>query len=190
MVGTFYSVRVGTFLIKYSPFSDNDEQYLIVDKNKTPLDYIKGTRVNGYYVNPETKEKVTDLFILVNGEARQKLERTKETDKYKEVEESEANDLVNPKQYICECDKLLNELKASGKALKFGISFGGKSKPYYAIIFVNRLYNTLEMWISKAKKSEQYEHYTQKLEDKKKLEELTLNISGIDKAKVEDLIEL
>jgi hypothetical protein len=186
----FYSIRVGTYLIKYSPFNDNDSQYPIVDKDKNVLEYVKGTRTNGYYVNPTTKAKVDKTFMLVNNEAKEKFERTKETDKYKEVIENEVSDLVNPKQYICECDKLLNELKETGKALKFGISFGGKSKPYYAIVFVNKLYNCLEMWISKGKKSEQYEHYTKNLNDKKKLQELTLMISGIDKAKVEDLIEL
>lgn len=186
----FFSVRVGTFLIKYQPFSDEDEQYPIVDKDKQLLEYVKGTRTNGYYVNPTTKEKVEQTFILVNGEPKEKLERTKETDKFKIVDKNEIADLVNPKMYLVECDKLKEELRANGKALKFGISFGGKSKPYYAIICLNPIYNTLEMWISKAKKSEQYLEYTTALADKKKLQELTINISGLDKAKVEDLIEL
>lgn len=186
----FYNIRVGTFLIKYMPFSDEDESYPIVDKDKNKLEYVKGTRTNGYYVNPITKEKTEQTFMLINDSVKEKFERTKETDKYKEVEETEVNDLVNPKQYIVECDKLLEELKNSGKALKFGIHFGGKSKPYLAIIFVNKLYNLLEMWISKGKKINQYESYITGLQDKQKLKEVNLTISGIDKAKVEDLIEL
>jgi len=154
------------------------------------LDYIKGTRVNGYYINPTTKEKVTDTFMLVNDKPKEKFERTKETQHYKIVEQTESEDLINPKQYIIECDELLTDLKISGKALKFGISFGGKSKPYYAIISINKLYNRLEMWISKGKKSEQYESYIQLCEDKKAIQDITLSISGIDKAKIEDLIEL
>ena len=186
----FYSVRVGTFLIKYQPFSDNDEQYPIVDKDKTILEYVKGTRTNGYYINPATKERAEKTFMLVNGEPKEKFERTKKTDKFKIVEQDEREDLVNPKMYIVECDKLKEELRASEKALKFGISFGGKSKPYFAIVCLNTIFNTLEMWISKAKKSEQYLSYTTELEDKQKLREMTLIIDGIDKAKVEDLIEL
>jgi hypothetical protein len=186
----FYSIRVSTFNIRYQPFSDDDESYPIVDKDKVLLEYVKGTRTNGYYVNPTTKEKVEQTFMLVNGEPKEKFERTKETDRFKIVDKNEVADLVNPKMYIVECDRLKEELRANGKALKFGISFGGKSKPYYAIVCLNPIYNTLEMWISKAKKSEQYISYTQALEDKKKIEELTINISGIDKAKVEDLIEL
>lgn len=186
----FFSVRVGTYLIKYQPFNDNDEQYPIVDKDKNILDYVKGTRTNGYYVNPTTKEKVDKTFMLVNGEVKEKFDRTKETDKFKIVEANEKDDLVNPKMYIVECDKLKEELRATGKALKFGISFGGKSKPYYAIICLNSIFNVLEMWISKGKKSEQYTEYTTELNDKQKLRELTLMIDGIDKAKIEDLIEL
>ena len=128
--------------------------------------------------------------MLVNDTAKEKFERTKETDKFKIVEQNERDDLVNPKMYIVECDKLKDELRASGKSLKFGISFGGKSKPYYAIVCLNTIFNVLEMWISKAKKSEQYLEYTTELADKVKLRELTLMIDGIDKAKVEDLIEL
>lgn len=186
----FFSVRVGSYLIRYQPFNDNDEQYPIVDKDKNLLEYVKGTRTNGYYINPTTKEKVDKTFMLVNNEPKEKFERTKETDKFKLVEANEKEDLVNPKYYICECDKLKEELKASGKALKFGLSFGGKSKPYYAIICVNPIFDTLEMAISKGKKSEQYIQYTTELNDKQRLKELTLMIDGIDKAKVEDLVEL
>jgi hypothetical protein len=186
----FFSVRVGTFLIKYSPFSDNDEQFPIVDKDKNLLDYVKGTRTNGYYINPATKEKVDKTYILVNDEVKDKLPRTKETDKFKIVDKNEIADLVNPKMYIVECDKLKDELSITNKALKFGISFGGKSKPYYAIVCLNPIYNILEMWISKGKKSEQYLSYTENLKDRQRLQEITLSIDGIDKAKVEDLITL
>ena len=186
----FFSVRVGTYMLRYQPFSDEDISYPIVDKDKTLLEYVKGTRTNGYYVNPTTKEKVEKTFMLVNNEAKEKFEKTKETDKFKVVEQNEREDLVNPKMYIVECDKLKEELRTSGKALKFGISFGGKSKPYYAIVCLNHIFNTLEMWISKAKKSEQYLEYTTEQQDKQKLREMTLMIEGIDKAKVEDLIEL
>jgi hypothetical protein len=186
----FNSVRVGIYEIKYQPFSENDEQYTIIDKDKTILEYVKGTKTNGYYVNPVSKEKVEKTYILVNDEPKEKLERTKETDRFKIVNQNEIADLVNPKMYIVECDKLRDELRLNGQALKFGISMGGKSKPYYAIICLNPIFNTLEMWISKAKKSEQYLDYTNKLTDKQKLKEMTLSIDGIDKAKVEDLIEL
>jgi hypothetical protein len=186
----FFSIRVGTYNIRYSPFSEDDETYPICDKDKNVLEYVKGTNVRGYYVNPTTKEKVENTFMLVNGEPKDKFEKTKETDRFKIVENQEANDLVNPKMYLVECDRLKEELRTSGKSLKFGFSNGGKSKPYFAIICLNPIFNTLEMWISKTKKSEQYTEYTNGLQDKAKLKEMTLMIDGIDKAKVEDLIEL
>ena len=118
----FYSLQVGDYNLKYQPFNSNDESYPICDKDGQALDYIKGTRVNGYYVKPNTDEKVTQTFMLINGEAKEKFTRTKETNHFKMVEENESLDLVNPKSYIVECNELLSELKASGKALKFGIS--------------------------------------------------------------------
>lgn len=186
----FNTIRVGTFNIKYAPFSDEDVAYPVCNKDKVLLEYVKGSRTEGYYINPETKVIEPNTFILVGNDVKEKFARTSETDKFKMVEGNEKDDLVNPKQYIAECDKLLEELKESGKALKFGISFGGKSKPYFAIISVNPIYNTLEMWISKAKKSDQYIEYSTELADKRKLKEITVSISGIDKAKVEDLITL
>jgi len=183
----FYSIRVGTFLIKYSPFSDDEVKLPIVDKDKNELEYVSGTRTNGYYINSQ-KEKVEKTFILFNNEAVEKFERTKETDRYKEVEIKDRDDLVNPKQYIVECDNLLRDLKASGKALKFRISFGGKSIPYYAVICINENYNTLEMWISHGLKSNQYSNYMKNLNDKKQIEEMTMMIEGINKkAKIEEL---
>lgn len=186
----FFSVRVSTYLIKYQPFSDDDESYPIVDKDKTLLEYVKGTRTNGYYINPISKEKVEKTYMLVNNEPKEKFERTKETDRFRWIEKEEVNDLVNPKQYLIDCPSLLEEIKRNGKALKFGISFGGKSKPYIAVVFLNNLYNTLEMAISKGKKSEQYLAYTTELNDKNKLRELTLCIDGINRASVEELVEL
>ena len=186
----FNSIKVGNYSIRYAPFSDEDIAYPVCDKNKVLLEYVKGSRVEGHYVNPDTKEVAETTFILVGNDVKEKFARTSETSKFKIVDVSEREDLVNPKQYLAECEALKTELISTGKALKFGISMGGKSKPYFAIVSVNQLYNTLEMWISKAKKSEQYLSYTNDLADKQKLKEMTLSISGIDKASVEDLITL
>ena len=186
----FYSIKVGTYNLKYSPLSDGkDEKYPVCDKDKNVLEYVKGTRTTGYYVNTKM-EKVETTFMLVGDKALEKFERTKETDTFKIVESNEVENLVNPKQYIVECDTLKAELKESDKALKFGISFGGKSKPYYAIVRLNTIYNILEMSISKEVKQEQYLEYATNLNDKEKLKQITLSITGLDKARVEDLITL
>lgn len=190
MSSMWYSIRIGTYLVKYSPFDDEDESYAKCDTDGTILEYVKGTTERGHYVNPKTKEVVPKPCILVNGVAREKLERTKETDRYREVDRREVENLVNAKEYMIECDKLLNDLRATGKALKFGLSFGGTSKPYYAYIYVNALYDRLEMKISKGNKQGQYEKYGQEQADRQALKEITMRIQTIDKAKVEDLITI
>lgn len=186
----FKSVRVGSFVIRYEPFDDGDEQYPMVDKDKTQLEYVKGTRTNGYYIHPITKEIVSKTYMLVNGEAKEKFEATKEVDKFKFVGNKEPSDLVNPKMYVVECDILKAEMKANNTALKFAFTFGGKSKPYYAIVCLNTIVDKLEMWLSKKKKSEQYIMRAEQEKDEAKLRDMTMLISGIDKAKIEDLIEL
>ena len=187
----FKSVRVGSFIVRYEPYKDGkDETYMVVDKDKTPLEYVSGTRTNGYYIHPTTKEIVSKTYILVNNEAKDKIEPTKETDRFKFVEEKEAFNLVNPKQYKVECEKLKAELKANGKALKFAFSFGGKTKPYFAVVRLDTLFNELEMWLSREAKSEQMLEYINAQADNQRLREMTAIISGIDKVKVEDLVEL
>lgn len=190
----WFNVRVGNFALRFQPFGDGKEnKYPVCDENKTILDYVKGTNIRGYYINPTTKEKVDKTFILVKGEVKEKLPKTKETDKYKFVDIKEINDFVNPKEYMIEAsDGLKEELSSKQQALKFGFSFGGKSEPYFAYVYVNPLFNRLEMRLvrQEARKSIQYQELFAEMEDKRRLEELTLNISGIDKAKVEDLVEL
>lgn len=188
----FYKIRVGSFDIRYSPLKENENgsEYLPCDKDGNILVYVSGTRESGYYLNEKTQEKHDKAFMLINGKAYDKFERTKETQKYKEVSVSEVTDLVNPKMYYVETNEhLYNNLKDNNKALKFGITFGGK-KRYIAYVYINQLFNELFMVIGNTKISEQITDFIEAQKDKKKLQEITMVISGIDKAKIEDLIEL
>lgn len=171
------------------PFKEKENDFSPCDKNGNILKYVAGSRVNGYYINEQNGEKHDKAFMLINGKAFDKFARTKETDKYKEVESKEVYDLLNPKMYMVECDRLVDELRANEKALKFGLSFGGK-KTYMAYIWINPLYNCLMMSIGTTKISEQMLEIAQQQKAKQKLKEVSLIVEGIDKAKVEDLIEI
>jgi len=185
----WFNIRVGTFILKYTPFKDKKNDFPYCDKDGNALTRVSGHLEKGYFINGTTQEKHEKAFLLINGKAFDKFNRTKETDKYKEVEQNEVLDLVNPKMYLVESEKLFNELSESRKSLKFGISFGGQQS-YLAYVFVNPLYNCLMMYIGNAKVSEQMLEFKEIQADKQKLREMTLTITGIDKMKVEDLITL
>jgi hypothetical protein len=185
----WFNIRVGTFNLKYSPLKEKKNEFLPCDKDGNVLKRISGHLEKGYFLNESTSEKHDKAFLLINGKAFDKFARTKETDRYKEVEFNEVFDLVNPKMYLCESEKLLAELQDTGKALKFGISFGGQ-QTYMAFVFINPLYKQLFMYIGQNKVSEQMLEFTEVQKNKDKLKEMSLIINGIDKAKVEDFIQI
>lgn len=184
-----YSIRVGTFMLKYTPLKENAQEYSAVDKDGNALNWVAGHLEKGYFINEATGQHLEKAFMLINGQVLDKFSRTKETDKYKEVDKSEVLDLLNPKMYYVECDRLKQELKDSNKALKFGLSFGGK-KMYFAYIYVNELYDELFMNIGTTKISEQILSIKEIQKQKEKVKHLTLTIQGIEKASIEQLMVL
>jgi hypothetical protein len=187
----FYNLRVGSFSLKYSPFKDKKNEFPYCDKDAHILKRVSGHLEKGYFINEQTGERHDRAYLLINGKAFEKFLRTKETDKYREVENNEIFDLANPKMYYVESDKLLTELQNSGKALKFIISFGGQQS-YLAYVFVNPLYNCLMMYIGNAKVSEQMLQFQENQKNLEKIKELTLTIDGIKRAnaEIENLIVL
>lgn len=192
----WYNLRIGTYYIKYTALKPKEVKYPYCDKEGNILKYINGKFESGYFVNEATQEKHEQAFFLINGKPYAKLEKTKETDRFIEVDKNEVDDLIIEKEYVVDCPRLYDELMNSGKALKLGISFGGGGrfgsvKTYYAYIHTSELYKGfLFMSCGTTKKSEAMINVVEGLNQQKKLKELSITISGIDKAKVEDLIQL
>jgi len=191
----WYNLRVGSYFLKYTGLKPKEIKYPYCDKDGNILKYVKGNFESGYFEN-EKGIKQEQTFFLINNKPYSKIAKTKETDNYREVDKKEVDDLIIEKTYIVESEKLYNDLSTTNKALKFGMSFGGGGKfgsvkTYYAYVHTSDLYKGfLFMSVGTTKKSEALLEITESLTQKKKLAELNLVVNGIDKAKVEDLIQL
>lgn len=191
----WYNLRIGSYYVKYTPLNPIEKKYPYCDSNGNLLKYVNGKFEAGYFEDNEGN-KHNEAFFLINNKPYAKLSKTKETDNYKEVEINEVDDLIVEKTYIIECDKLMNDLLTTKKALKFGMSLGGGGrfgsvKTYYAYIYPSELYNgLLFMSLGTTKKSEVIKEIVEGLNEQKKLKQITTTIQSIDRAKVEDLIQL
>lgn len=188
----FYNLTIGKYHLKYTPLKVDESEYPYCDKDGNILKKVMETTPatpRSFFIN-DNGEKITDVFRLINGSPRAKLDKTKEVNKFKEVEVKEVEDLLTEKEYFVECDYLLNELKATGKALKFAFTNGNGFKVFKAYIYVDSLYNVLFMKLGRTQKSEVLTEIMGLIENRKQAENIQVTINGVNKAKVDDLIEI
>lgn len=187
----FYNLKIGSYEVKYTPLKINSVDYPYCDKEGNVLKRVVEGKTTAYYINEKTQEKHNIAFRLINNKPMAKLSKTKEVTNYKEVESKEVNDLIIEKEYLVFNDLLLRDLKDSKKVLKFGFTNGNGFKVYLAFIYINPLYpNLLFMCLGNAKKSEIIKQIKELQTQKEKLKSIELSIQGINKAKVEDLIQI
>jgi hypothetical protein len=191
----WFNLRVGTYNLKYTTLNPIKKENEYCDSEGNLLTYNSGKFESGYFTDAKG-QRHEQAFFLVNGKPMAKISKTKETDNYREVDKKEIDDLIIEKQYIVDSDKLYNDLKDSGKALKFGMALGGGGKfgsikVYYAYVYTSDLYEgILFMALGTTKKSEIINEVLGDIKQKQKLKQMETTIRGIDKAKVEDLIQL
>jgi len=186
----WYNLTIGTFNLKYTPLKPIEQSFPYCDENGNELK--RKAKVKGEYVFVDGKgNEHKSAFRLVNGKPMAKLTKTKEVSNYKEVESNEVDDLITEKQYVVECQALYNELRDNNKALKFGFTFGNGFKVYKAYIHTSNLYkNLLFMSVGTTQKSELIKGILQEQKQSKKLQQIDITIQGVDRAKVEDLIQI
>ncbi|MCH7851010.1 MAG: hypothetical protein IH845_05190 [Nanoarchaeota archaeon] len=187
----FYNLRVGSYDLKYTPLKTTIKEYPYCDSKGNILKRVVEGKTNSYYINEETQEKFPNAFRLINNQAMAKLSKTKDVQNYKEVNSKEIQDLIIEKEYLVFNDLLLRDLKASGKTLKFGFTNGNGFKVFLAFIYINPLYpELLFMALGNAKKSEIIKQIAELQVQKDKIKSIDISIQGVDKAKVEDLIQI
>jgi len=189
----WYNLKIGSFNLKYTPLKPRVVNYPYCDSEGNVLKkVVKQTkREPTIYINEETQEEHEQVFRLIKNKPMAKLNKTKEVINYKEVDKSEVDDLIIEKQYIVECDELLDNLKTTNKVLKFGFTNGNGFKVFKAYIHTSNLYKGwLFMSLGTTQKSEILLELKEIAKHKQKAKSIELTISGVDKAKVEDLIEI
>jgi hypothetical protein len=187
----WYNLKVGSWIIKYTALNPTEKEYPYSDANGNELKKISGKFEKGYFVNEATQEKFDTAYRLINGKPYAKLQKTKEVKTYKEVELSEVEDLLQERVYLVEADSLLEELNATGKALKFGFTNGNGFKVYKAYLYPSKIYkNYLFMSLGTTQISEIITEIDEVKAQKKKAEQITATIQGINRASVEELIQI
>jgi len=187
----WYNLKVGSFQVKYTPLNPIEKEYAICDSEGLILEKVKGTYEKAVYLNPNTKEQVSEVFRLINNKPYLKLQKTKEVLNYKEVELNEVEDLLQERVYLVEGDLLLKELLDSGKALKFGFTNGNGFKVYKAYIYPSKIYKGyLFMSLGTTQISEVIKDIAEVKAEKDKMKQIELTLTNINRAKVEDLLEI
>lgn len=190
-MATWYNLRVGSWNLKYTPLNPIEKEYPYCDKDGNILSKVAGKFEKGYFLNEKSGEKVETAFRLIKDKPMAKLSKTKETTLFKEVDISEVEDLLVERQYLVENDILLRELGDSGKALKFGFTNGNGFKVFKAYIYPSKIYEGyMFMSLGTTQISELIKEIADDKAKNEKLKKIEITIQGINKAKVEDLIEL
>ena len=186
----WYKLKIGKYDTEVSPLNPKSENFKDCDKDGNVLTKKAGTYTRGTYINETTGEEHEVAFKLIKGKAMGKLSKTKEVQNFKEVDVREQDDLIIEKEYLMKSDWLLQELKTTGKALKFAYTSGNGYKVYFAYVKPHPIYTDyLSMVLGTTKKSEIIEGLIQAEEEKAKVK-TCIEAIGVDKAQVEDLIEL
>lgn len=186
----WYNLKVGRWSLKYMPLNPIENEYTDCDKDGNPLKKVPGKYEKGFFID-EKGNKFDTAFKLIKGKPMAKLSKTKEVTLYKEVNKTEVTDLLVERQYIVECDELLEDLRNSEKALKFGFSNGNGFKVFKAYIHTSDIYKGyLFMSMGRTQISELIGQIEELQQQKKKMQQIDITLQGIDRAKVEELIEL
>lgn len=185
----WYNLKIGNWTARYTPINPKKEQFEDCDSDGNVLKRVSGTYTKGHYEN-ENGERFETAFKLIKGNPRAKFSKTKEVNSFKEVDLKECDELIIERQYLVECDGLLEELKTTGKALKFGFTAGNGFKVYFAYLKPSNYDGFLEMVCGTTNKNEVILNLIEGIQAKQKVKEITATIEGVERAKVEDLLEL
>lgn len=186
----WYNLKIGSFTIKYTALNPIEKEYPYCNAEGKEVKKISGKFEKGYFVDSEGN-KIDTAYRLINNKPYAKLTKTKEVNNYKEVELNEVEDLLQERVYLVESDSLLRELSESGKALKFGFTNGNGFKVYKAYIYPSKIYKGyLFMSLGTTQISELITEIDEVKAQKKKAEQITTSIQGINRASVEELIQI
>ncbi|HEY0090451.1 MAG TPA: hypothetical protein VGB37_16495 [Candidatus Lokiarchaeia archaeon] len=186
----WYSLKIGNWSIRYTPLNPIIKEYPSCNKDGKLLKKVAGRFESGYFID-EKGNKYDTAFKLINGKPYAKLQKTKETSNYKEVDINEVEDLLQERVYLAECNELLNELTNSEKSLKFGFTNGNGFKVYKAYIYPSKIYKGyLFMSLGTTQISEIIKEINEVKKEKKKLAEIDISLQGINRAKIEELITI
>lgn len=191
-VKMWYKLKIGTWNVRYTSLMPVKKDYPYCDDKGNILTKVTGKIEKGYFLDNEGN-KHFNSFRLINNKPYAKLQKTKEIQKgkYRELDLKEYEDLVIEKEYLVFCEDLHEELITTEKCLKFGFTNGNGFKVYRAYIYPSKLYKGfLFMILGTTQKSEIISSKIQEIKQQDKAKEIDLTIQGINRASVDDLIQI
>ena len=180
----WYSLKVGNELFRIRKLEAKKPKFQDVSENGIGIKRV--CRQKGIYAwVDEANTEYATRYKLINGKVMGSLTRTKDITNFKEVEKSEAQDLISEQTFYVEGSKsFLNKLKEQNKALLFGYTTSGFEGGFYrAYIFVEN--DNLMMNIGNAFKS--VEIAEAKNEE---ITKATTKKEIVERAKVDDFIKI
>jgi len=182
----WYSLKVGDNVFRIKRIQAVKPKFADVDENGNSISKVCKQKGIYVWVDKENNE-VMNRYKLINGKVMSSLTRTKETSNFKEVESSEAFDLL-PEQvfYVDRNEALLNRLQEKNKALLFGYTTSGFEGGFYRAYIVAEK-GELMMYCGNEYKSKAIAEA--KAEQSTKVKSKA-TIKGVERAKADDLIKL
>ncbi len=185
-----HRLRIGSWDLKISNLPDEEKKYPTVDKDNKELIYVPGRVERGYYVDPDTKEKVQKVYKRIGDKPVDKLKRTEFAEKYKETDFLEAVDLKATKYHLVEdVPSAMMDILKNGKAIKIIYTAGNGYNSCYGYIYIHQKSQKVILALGNDFISRQIHDIEQGKESRKKLIEATLQ-EGVERAKEEDLLTL
>ena len=183
----WYSLKIGDNVLRIKKLEAIKPKFDNVDEKGNDIKKVCKQKGIWGWVDNEGNE-VSQRYKLINGKPMGSLTRTKEAEKYKEVESSEAFDLIPDMTFFVEGNKaLFNKLEAENKALKFVYTTSGFEGGFYLGYIVAEKGDLL-MYCGNAFKSKEIQEAKNEQTTKAKSKVKTTN--GIERAKADDLITL
>lgn len=189
----FYKLKVGNYEIRYTPLKAEVREFPFCDKDGNLLKKVippKPAEMKTFFVDNAGNSHAV-AFRLIKGQARAKLSKTKEVNNFIEVKNSEVEDLLTEKFYVCDCALLLEKLQKERKALKFGYTAGNGYKVYLAYLHTSELYpDLLFMSLGQAQKSKLITEIVGQMKNQEKKRIVEQVVMGVNKASVDELLEI
>ena len=181
-----YSLKVGDYVVRINRLQATKPKFADVDENGNSISKICKQKGIYMWVDKDNNE-IANRYKLINGKPMSSFTRTKETSNFREVESSEAFDLIAEQVFYVDTNNaLLNKLQNENKAIKFGYTTSGfEGGIYMAYIVAER--GELMMYIGNEYKSKAITEA--KAEQSSRVKPKSTS-NGIERAKVDDLITL
>jgi len=140
-MSSWNKLRIGRFKCRINKVEKEREKFVDCDEEGNLIRCKCDRRIKKYFCGEREIDKY-EVFKLVNGKPRRKLQRTKEVEEgdFEYVNPDELKDMIIETYYVIDCDKLRSEILKKQKIIKFLFTNGNGFKVYESFILPYKKY--------------------------------------------------